>query len=181
MIPVICIFDLSEILLAFIFIYCNLQQFCRISLRYLNKRKHWVARNHIYFHIKIRTHLPRRHQWNINAVSRLNILWNQDGTARQGLEMIVLLVLSLSIHYGDAIMGAMAPRITSLTIVYSTVYSDADQIKHHSSASLAFVRRIHRWPVNSPRKGPVTRKMFPFDDVIMSVIVSSNISYDDLS
>ena len=37
-----------------------------------------------------------------------------------------------------------------------------------SSASLAFVRGIHRWPVNSPYKWPVTRKMFPFDDVIMS-------------
>ena len=41
------------------------------------------------------------------------------------------------------------------------------QRKHQSSASLAFVRRIHRRPVNSPHKGPVTRKMFPFDDVIM--------------
>ena len=39
--------------------------------------------------------------------------------------------------------------------------------KNQSSASLAFVRGIHRWPVNSPHKGPVTRKMFPFDDVIM--------------
>ena len=43
----------------------------------------------------------------------------------------------------------------------------ADQKKHQSSASLAFVRGIHRWPVNSPHKGPVTRKMFPFGDVIM--------------
>ena len=43
----------------------------------------------------------------------------------------------------------------------------ADQRKHQSSASLAFVRGIHRWPVNSPHKGPVTQKMFPFDDVIM--------------
>ena len=51
--------------------------------------------------------------------------------------------------------------------VYSTVYSDTDQRKHLSSVSLAFVRVIHRWPVNSPHKGPVTRKMFPFDDVIM--------------
>ena len=40
--------------------------------------------------------------------------------------------------------------------------------KHQSSASLAFVRGIHRGPVNSPHKGPVTRKMFPFHDVIMS-------------
>ena len=65
-------------------------------------------------------------------------------------------------------MGTMASQITSLTIIYSTVYSGADQRKHQSSASLAFVREIHRWPVNSTHKGPVTRKMFPFDDVIVN-------------
>ena len=70
-------------------------------------------------------------------------------------------------HYNDVIMGKIASQITSLTIVYSTVYSDADQGKHQSSASLAFVRGIHRGPVISPHKGPVTRKMLPFDDVIM--------------
>ena len=70
-------------------------------------------------------------------------------------------------HYCDAIMGIVASQITSLTIVYTTVYSDADQSKHQSCASLAFVWGIHRGPVNSPHKGPVTRKMFPFDDVIM--------------
>ena len=64
-------------------------------------------------------------------------------------------------------MGTVASQITSLTIVYSTVYSGADQSKHQSSASLAFVRGIHRGTVNSPHKWPVTRKMFPFDDVIM--------------
>ena len=64
-------------------------------------------------------------------------------------------------------MSAMVSHITSDSIVYSTVCSSADQRKHQSSASLAFVREIHRWPVNSPHKGPVTRKMFPFDDVIM--------------
>ena len=64
-------------------------------------------------------------------------------------------------------MGVMASQITSLTIVYSTVYSDADQRKHQSSVSLAFVLGIHRGPVNSLHKWPVTRKMFPFDDVIM--------------
>ena len=64
-------------------------------------------------------------------------------------------------------MNAMASQITSLTIVYSAVYSGKDERKHQSSASLAFVRGIHRWPVNSPHKGPVTQKMFPFDDVIM--------------
>ena len=70
-------------------------------------------------------------------------------------------------HYNDVIMGTIASQITNLTIVYSTVYSDADLRKYQSSASLAFVRGIHRRPVNSPHKWPVTRKMFPFDDVIM--------------
>ena len=64
-------------------------------------------------------------------------------------------------------MGAIASQITSLTIVYSTVHSDADQRKHQSSASLAIVRGIHWGPVNSPHKCPVTQKMLPFDDVIM--------------
>ena len=59
-------------------------------------------------------------------------------------------------------------QITGVSIVYSTVCSGADQRKHQSSASLAFVRGIHRRPVNSSHKGPVTRKMFPFDDVIMT-------------
>ena len=72
-------------------------------------------------------------------------------------------------HYCDVIMGEIASQITSLTIVYSIIYSDAVQRKHQSSASLAFVRGIHRGPVNSPHKWPVTRKMFPFDDVIMFV------------
>ena len=71
------------------------------------------------------------------------------------------------LHYDDVIMDAIASQITSLTIVYSTVYSDADQRKHQSSASLAFAWGIHRGLVNSPHKWPVTRKMFPFDDVIM--------------
>ena len=70
-------------------------------------------------------------------------------------------------HYGDVLMGTMVYQIISLAIVCSTVYSGADQRKHQSSASLAFVRGIHRGPVNSPHKWPVTRKMFPFDEVIM--------------
>ena len=64
-------------------------------------------------------------------------------------------------------MGAIASQITSLTIVYPTVYSDADQRKHQSSTSLAFVWVINRGPVNSPHKWPVTRKVLPFDDVII--------------
>ena len=64
-------------------------------------------------------------------------------------------------------MGVMVSHITSLTIVYSTVNSGANQSKHQSSASLAFVWGIHRWPVNSTHKWSVTRDMIPFDDVIM--------------
>ena len=64
-------------------------------------------------------------------------------------------------------MGSIASQITSLAIVYSSVYSGIDQRKHQSSASLAYVWGIHRRPVNSPHKGPVTQKMIPFDDVIM--------------
>ena len=65
-------------------------------------------------------------------------------------------------------MSAMASQITSLTSVYSIVYSGADQREHKSSASLAYVREIHRLPVTSPYKRPVTRQFFPFDDVIMT-------------
>ena len=72
-------------------------------------------------------------------------------------------------HYGDVIMGTMVSQITSLTIVYSTVYLGADQRKHQSPASLAFVWGSRRGPVNSPQKWPVTRKMFPFDDDIMEM------------
>ena len=61
-------------------------------------------------------------------------------------------------HY--VVMGTMASQMTSLTIVYSTVYSGADQRRHQSSVSLAFVWGIHRWPVNSLHKWPVTWKMF---------------------
>ena len=70
----------------------------------------------------------------------------------------------------DVIMGAIASQITSLTTVHSSVYSSADQSKHQSSASLALVWGLHRGPVNSSHKWPVTRKNFPFDDVIMRII-----------
>ena len=76
------------------------------------------------------------------------------------------------IHYNDVIMISMASQITSVSIVYSTVCSRADQRNHQSSAKLAFVRENHRWPVTSPYKEPVTRKIFPFDDVIMLISIT---------
>ena len=65
-------------------------------------------------------------------------------------------------------MGAMPSQIIRFTTVYSSVYSGADQRNHQSSASLAFVWGIHRWPVNSPHKWPVTRKNFSVDDVVLN-------------
>ena len=62
-------------------------------------------------------------------------------------------------HCSAVIMGAVASQITNPIIVYSTVYSGSDQRRHQSPASLAFVREIHRWPVNSRHKWLVTRKM----------------------
>ena len=80
---------------------------------------------------------------------------------------------SQPVHYNGIKMSVMASQITSLTIVYSSLYSGADQSKHQSSMSRAFVSRIHQSLVNSPHKWPVTRKMFLFDDVIMSSLTFS--------
>ena len=72
---------------------------------------------------------------------------------------------NVTFYYNDVMLGTMASQITSLAIFYSITY--AGQRKHQNSASLAFVCGIHRWPVNSLQKSPVTRKMFLFDDIIM--------------
>ena len=93
------------------------------------------------------------------------IQWNFISIA---LYLSLLCMLSKVCHYNDVIMSAMAAQITCVSIVCTTVCSGADQRKHQSSASLAFVRGIHRLTVNSQHKGPVTRKIFPFDDLIMS-------------
>ena len=63
-------------------------------------------------------------------------------------------------HDSDAIMRAMSSRLTDVSVVCSNVCSSADQRKHQSSASQAFVIGNHRWPVGSPHRGPVTRKYF---------------------
>ena len=71
--------------------------------------------------------------------------------------------------------------VSNHSIVCTTICSGSDQKIHQSSASLAFVRGIHRWPVNSPHKGPVTRNMFPFDDVIMVLFDGIySISFEDM-
>ena len=72
------------------------------------------------------------------------------------------------LHYSDVITSAMASKITCASLVCSSVCSGTDLRKHQSSASLAFVRGSHWSPVDSPHKGSVTQKRFPFDDVIRS-------------
>ena len=87
-----------------------------------------------------------------------------------GLTAMKIPKLSISVPLwciNDVIIGAITSQITSLTIVFSTVYLDIDQRKHQKLRVTGLVRGIHRRPVNSPHKWPVTREMFPFDDVIM--------------
>ena len=108
-----------------------------------------------------------------SVVSLCNSFGNAAATARttdnelhgylttwEGTRIIAQVTSWHRYHYSDVIMSAMAYHITSLTIVYSTVYSGADQRKHQSSVSLAFVRGIHRWPVNSRTDGQWRRKCF---------------------
>ena len=72
--------------------------------------------------------------------------------------------------YNDVIMTVMASQIPASRLFTQPFIQGADRRKHQSSAPGAFVRGIRRWPVNSPHKWPVTRKMFPFDDIIMRII-----------
>ena len=91
---------------------------------------------------------------------------NEDSKKNILIQILWKVEVILVDHYSSVRMSAMASQITGVSIVYSTVCSGADQRKHPSSA-LAFLRGIHQWRVNSPHKGPVTRKTNPFDDVIM--------------
>ena len=110
----------------------------------------------------------RNYQFNITAISARGQWVNTQSVVRF-CKISHTIDLSLG-HYSDVIMGMMASQITSLTIDCSTVYPGADQRKHQSWASLAFVQGIHQWPVDSLHKWPVTQKMFPLDDVTMEVL-----------
>ena len=130
------------------------------------------------FQIDIQNANPHRSfTLSIPAAARV-LLTSTVGCVKKLLRVDIVAKWDLSIehivvhHYSDVIMGATF-QITSLTDVYSAVYSGADQRKHQTSASLAFVRRIHRWLANSPHNGTVTRKMFPFDDVIMGAYIKA--------
>ena len=106
--------------------------------------------------------------------SNLSIDWG-NGLAKNMQQAIYQTLFNRDDHYIDIILGAIASQITSLTIVYSTVYLGVYQRKHQRATSLAFVSGNHRWPVNSSHKGPVTRKMFPFDDVIRVIVYQNSL------
>ena len=119
----------------------------------------------------LRLKLPKW-QVSMQPVCEIIAKWHFPGVLVKGVWRVLGRKTWPKLHYNDVTMSKVASQITSFTIVYSTVYSGPDQTKHQSSASLAFVQGIHRGPVNSPHKWPVTRKMFPFDDVIIII-------YDD--
>ena len=129
--------------------------------------------SHIIFLI-VRVYKPR---WNLFK-SNAYFGFTPNNSMKQGWRYYNATIRYFYIkHYCDVTMGAVASQITSITIVYSTVYTGAVQRKHQSSASLAFVRVIHRWPVNSPHKWLVTQKMFPFDEVVMEI---NSFLYEDV-
>ena len=120
-----------------------------------------MTTNNVYFCITM-TYIYRSHGCDFVAVVIIPLL--------SLLSKIVPRCCNLfknAFHYNDIIMSMTASQITSLTLVYSSVHSDTYQRKHQSSASRDFVWGIHRSPMISPHKGPVMRKMFPFDAVIM--------------
>ena len=102
--------------------------------------------------------------------------WNQWGLLRLKVDYY-----TVSLHSSARITSDnAASQITCVSIVCITVCSGADKRKkHQSSASMAFVRGIHRRPMNSPHKGPVTRQMCPFDDVIMPCLAFDRAWYCD--
>ena len=141
------------------------------KLYYEGLFNHWIGNWPTFFSLFHKSHEVSEHC--CRGACQILVRLKNSGPESRGLETSRDLVERRPATYweegqnNDVIMGAMTSQITSLTIVYSSVYSGTDQRKHQNSASLAFVRGLHRWPVNSPHKRPVKRKMFLFNDVIM--------------
>ena len=93
----------------------------------------------------------------------INAGYDRDLEIYSSEESQAVTVTSQQWRYGDSNQQLLVCLLSRLSGRISK--------KNQSSASLAFVRGIHWWPVDSPHKGPVTRKMFPFDDVIMTHVV----------
>ena len=129
----------------------------------------WLSKIVFSHWLKLCSAVDKNRSWGRFNIKTSSYQYRNSHCITRSDDRLIFIVVIPIPHYDDVIMGAIASQITSLTIIYSTVYSDADQRKLQSAASLAFVRGIHRGPVNSPHKWPVTRKMFPFDDVIMFI------------
>ena len=108
----------------------------------------------------------------IFSVVTMNMLLNKQwswwlfGTSWRSCDLAAMITTPLQWHHNEyngisnhGCLGCLLNR-----------FSDADQRKHQSSASQAFVRGIHWWLVDSPHKGPVMQKMFPFDNIIMYIV-----------
>ena len=112
--------------------------------------------NHVGVPLELTVHFSAIFSTIDSTYGRLDILINNAGKAAYNPLRETFEVNVVRTHYSDVILSAMVSQITGVLIVCSTVCSGADQIKHQSSTSLAFVRGIHRWP----HKGPVTRICF---------------------
>ena len=112
--------------------------------------------------------LPLNLTWEVSIGSGKNLmpLGNKDYLSQCWSKSMSPYVTSPQ-RYSDVLMGVMALQITGVSISGSTICLGSDQRKHQSSIPLAFVRVIHQWPMDYPHKGPVRRKKFPFDDIIM--------------
>ena len=115
----------------------------------------------LYFTLK--SNLISPHQELYFQIKAL-IMQTEDYGRHEGNEPGRILLRPGFTYYSDVIMRVLASQISGVSIVYWTVGRSTKTSKPHVTA---FVRGIHRWPVNSRHKWPVTRKMFPFDDVIM--------------
>ena len=165
--PVHYFFSISEccLYITFIFDRCHSSLAATTPVKYKSEPT-YLMHTFVSFRLTIPNRENNEHIFSNPHPLSVNVTFSQ---------IILYLVLcgENRLHYNDVIMGAMASQIINLKIVYSTICSGSDQRKHQSSASLAFVMGIHRSPVNSPHKGPGTRKMFPFEDVIMRAGVSN--------
>ena len=103
-------------------------------------------------------------------VENVSISWlhhEEDHSIAPVVNEVIMKDIGKLIYYNDIIMSVIASQIMDVSMVCSRVCSGTNQRKHQSSMSLAFVRGIHQWLVNSPHKGLIMRKMIPFDDIIM--------------
>ena len=105
----------------------------------------------------------------LNHVSKSGHRCPRSMTVKMGMRLCITYERSIAMTQGITVTSKWARwRLKSpASRLFTQSFTGVNQRKHQSSASLAFVRGIHRWPVNSPHKGPVTQKMFAFDDVIM--------------